>query len=67
MLWSESKGFLGECQAGFRQEKSTVDQMFILKTVIDRFLFSKRGRFYYMFADFSNKIWDAHQNVTADL
>ena len=25
VLWSESKGFLSECQAGFRQKKSTVD------------------------------------------
>ena len=37
VLWSEFKGFLSEFQAGFRQKKSTVDQMFILKTVIDRF------------------------------
>ena len=45
VLWPEFNGFLSECQAGFRQKKSTVDQMFLLKTMIDRFLFNKRGRF----------------------
>ena len=49
VLWSEFKGILSECQAGFREKKSTEDQMFILKTMIDRFLFRKRGRFYCMF------------------
>ena len=37
VLWSEAKGILSECQAGFRQAKSTIDQMFILKTMIDEF------------------------------
>ena len=27
VLWSEFKGFLSECEAGFRQKKSTVDQI----------------------------------------
>ena len=53
VLWSETKGILSECQAGFRQAKSTIDQMFILKTMIDKFLFRKRGRFYCMFVDFA--------------
>ena len=53
VLWSESKNVLSECQAEFRQKKSTVDQMFILKTMIDESLFRKRGRFYCMFVDFS--------------
>ena len=54
VLWSESKAFLNECQAGFCHKKSTVDQMwvrFILKTMTDKFLFRKRGRFYCMFVD----------------
>ena len=61
MLWSELKGFLSECQAGFRQKKSTVDQMFILKTMVDRF-FRKRGRFYYMFVDFSKAFDTVNRN-----
>ena len=52
VLWSEPKGFFVECQVGFCQKKITVDQMFILKTIIDKF-FRKRGRFYCMFVDFS--------------
>ena len=34
-------------------QKSTVDRMFILKTMIDRFLFKKREHFYCVFVDFS--------------
>ena len=62
VLWSEFKGFLSEYQAGFRQKKSTVDQMFILKTVIDRFLFRKRGRFYCIFVDFSKAFDTVNRN-----
>ena len=32
--------------------KCTIDQMFILKTLTDKHLFWKRGRFYYLFVDF---------------
>ena len=62
VLWSESKGFLSECQAGFRQKKSTADQMFILKTIIEKFLFRKRGRFYCMFVDFSEAFDTVNRN-----
>ena len=58
MLWSEAKDILSECQAGFRQAKSTIDQTFILKTTINKFLFRKRGRFYCMFVGFA-KAFDA--------
>ena len=62
VLWSESEGFLSECQAGFRQKESTVDQMFILKTMIDRFLFRKRGRFHCSFVDFSKAFDTGNRN-----
>ena len=62
VLWSEFKGFLSECQAGFCQKRSTVDQMFILKTMIDRFLFRKRGRFYCIFVDFSKAFDTVNRN-----
>ena len=45
MLWSEQEK-IGQRQAVFRQGKSTIDQMFILKTLIDKHLFRKRDRFY---------------------
>ena len=51
--WSEVKNIIAECQAGFRQGRSTVDQLFILKTIVDKYLFRKKGRFYCMFVDFS--------------
>ena len=53
MLWSVQEKIIGQCQAGFQQGKSTIDQMFILKTLIDKDLFRKRGRFYCLFVDFS--------------
>ena len=45
MLWSEQEKIIGRCQAGFRQGKSTIDQMFMLKTLINKDLFRKRGCF----------------------
>ena len=53
VLWSEAKSITAECQSGFRQGRSTIDQISILKTIIDKFLFRKKGRFYCMFVDFS--------------
>ena len=53
MLWSEVENIIAECQAGFRQGRSTIDQIFILKTIVDKYLFRKKGRFYCMFVDFS--------------
>ena len=53
VLWSEAKSIIAECQAGFRQGRSTIDQIFILKTIVDKFLFRKKGRIYCMFVDFS--------------
>ena len=31
VLWSEAKNIMAECQAGFRQVRSTIDQVFNLK------------------------------------
>ena len=53
MLWSEQEKIIGQCQTGLRQGKSMIDQMFILKTLIDKHLFRKRGRFCCLFVDFS--------------
>ena len=53
---------MSECQPGFRQKKSTVNQMFILKTMIDRFLFRKRVRFYCIFVDFSKAFDTVNRN-----
>ena len=43
-------------------KKSTVDQMFILKTMTDKFLFRKRGSFYCMFVDFSKAFDTVNRN-----
>ena len=52
VLWSEAKNIIAECQAGFRQRRSTIDQIFILKTIVDKYLFRKKGCFYCMFVNF---------------
>ena len=44
--WAEEKCILSETQAGFRKGRSTVDHIFVLKTLVDKFLTRKKGRFY---------------------
>ena len=41
----EETFILSESQAGFRKGRSTVDRMFVLKTIVDEFLKRKKGRF----------------------
>ena len=54
MLWSLRAGKdHWSIPSRFSTRESTTDQTFILKTVIDKHLFRKRGRFYCLFADFS--------------
>ena len=61
VCWSEAKN-IAECQAGFRQGRSTIDQIFILKTIVDKYLFRKTGRFYCMFVDFSKAFDTVNRN-----
>ena len=42
-----------EFQAGFTKGKSTIDQIFILQSLISKYLSKKKGRFYCVFVDFS--------------
>ena len=49
----EEKFILSETQAGFRKGRSTVDHIFVLKTLANKFLTRKKGRFYCLFVDFS--------------
>ena len=44
--WVEEKFILSESQAGFRKGRSTVDHILVLKTILDKFLTRKKGRFY---------------------
>ena len=51
--WVEEKFILSESQAGFRKGRSIVDHIFVLKTILDKFLTRKKGRFCCLFVDFS--------------
>ena len=39
--------------AGFRKGKSTIDHIFVLQSLIDKYLYKEKGRFYFVFVDFS--------------
>ena len=65
--WCEDYSVIDEPQAGFHKGYSTVDNIFILKTLIQKYLSKKRGRFFCIFIDFKkafdgirhDKLWDA--------
>ena len=61
--WIEEKFILSESQAGFRKDRSTVDHIFVLKTILDKFLTRKEGSFCCLFVDFS-KAFDYVTEIT---
>ena len=50
--WSESMNIVSDCQAGFRKGHSTVDNIFVLHAIIQKYLSVRRGKFYCLFVDF---------------
>ena len=46
--WSETHNIhvIGEEQAGFREQHTTIDQLFCLHTIINKYLRHEGGRFY---------------------
>ena len=51
--WTEKRKDFGYSQAGFRKGKGTVDHIFVLRALANRYLSRKRGKFYCCFVDFS--------------
>ena len=51
--WSESTNVLSDCQAGFRKNHSTVDNIFVLYATIQKYLSFRHGKLYCLFVDFS--------------
>jgi hypothetical protein len=49
--WTEKRRVISECQMGFRKGRRTVDNIFILRTIIDKYLSRKRGKVYWLFVD----------------
>ena len=65
--WAEENSVLDESQAGFRKRYSTIDNLFSLHAIIQKYLCRPRGRFFCIFIDFRrafdsiphSKIWDS--------
>ena len=55
-IWCETNGVLGEEQAGFRKQHTTIDHVFCLHTLITKYLRHKGGRFYALFVDFTQNV-----------
>ena len=68
-IWAEEKEVVDESQAGFRKGYSTIDNVFSLQALVQKYLCHSRGRFYCIFVDFRrafdsiahNKLWDSLQ------
>ena len=53
IIWAEKSGLFFENQAGYRKGYSTIDQIFCLNSIIQKYLSKKGGRLYAIFVDFS--------------
>lgn len=70
----EKMEILPETQAGFRKKRSGIDNIYILKTVAEKEINKKKGKFYVFFADlkaaFDNvnrqKLWQIMRNYGID-
>lgn len=52
-LWSETMGRIPEEQARFRHGYSTTDNIFVLPSIVQKYITKKRGKIYCVFIDFS--------------
>ena len=52
--WCDVTQNISESQAGGRSGYSTIDNIFCLQAVVQKYITKKRGRFYILFIDFSN-------------
>ncbi len=51
--WATVSGKMYDIQAGFTKGKSTVDHIFVLQTLVSKYLSKTKGRFYSVYVDFS--------------
>ena len=56
MRWGNVYSKFYEEQAGFREKYCTVDQIFVLNSVVQKYLSRPKGRFYCAFVDFSTAL-----------
>ena len=57
--WAESNHVIPESQAGSRRGYSTIDNIFCLQALVNKYISKKGGRFFVLFIDFSK----AYDNV----
>ena len=50
--WADLNDVIDESQAGFRKGYSTIDNIFSLQALVQKYLCRERGRFYCIFVDF---------------
>ncbi|XP_055918588.1 uncharacterized protein LOC129950689 [Eupeodes corollae] len=52
-VWIRNNNLIGECQAGFRSGYSTVDHIFVLRSIAESFM-NKGAKLYALFVDFKS-------------
>eukprot|EP00745_Piridium_sociabile_P014687 TRINITY_DN21651_c0_g1_i6.p1 TRINITY_DN21651_c0_g1~~TRINITY_DN21651_c0_g1_i6.p1 ORF type:complete len:655 (+),score=42.51 TRINITY_DN21651_c0_g1_i6:130-2094(+) len=60
-MFSESHECIPEAQAGFRKGYSTIDNIFSLQSMVQKYLTKQGGRFYSLFVDFSKAFDSVHR------
>ena len=51
--WAVENNKIDESQAGFRKSYSTIDNLFVLMSLVQKYISKKGRRFYFLFIDFS--------------
>ena len=62
-LWCERNNVIGEEQEGFRSDHSTIDNLFCLQTIVQKYLRRKGGRLYAIFVDFEKAFDRVNRNI----
>ena len=62
-LWADENDKIVEEQSGFRAGHSTVDNMFVLYAIVQRYLLKKSGKVYICFVDFKKAFDTINRNV----
>ena len=51
--WADDNHMIDEAQAGFRKGYSTIDNLFCLQSMAQKYLSKQKGRFYCLYVDFA--------------
>ena len=58
--WANLNDVIDESQAGFRKGYNTIDNIFSLQSIVQKYLSKERGRFYCIFVDFKRAFDSIH-------